>query len=83
MILCELKPFNFILLISLRANTEIYSLMKGQYINPEFEVTIKNIFLPNSMFINGLVINLNNVTNCSITQKGSWIEKMLIVRDLY
>ena len=55
-----------------RARNEIYSLMNDQDIYRNFktpiEDSIENMGLPNSMFINGIVVNLENASGCQIKE---------------
>ena len=57
----------------LRATNEIYSLMNDQDVNLNFKSSIEDMALPNSMFINGIVVKLENVSGCQ-PKKGMMIQ---------
>ena len=52
----------------LRAKNEIYSLNENQKLDRYDEESIENLALPNSMFINGIVIDSENLNQCQVTE---------------
>ena len=46
--------------------------MNDRDVNLNFESSIKDLSLPNSMFINGIVVKLENLHKCQ-TEKGMMI----------
>ena len=55
-----------------RAKNELYSLINYQDQNQNFVSAIEEMAVPNSMFINGIVVNFKNVSGCQ-TNKGMMI----------
>ena len=51
-----------------RAKNDLYSLIGYQNTNQNFVSTIEEMAVPNSMFINGIVINFQNVSGCQMTE---------------
>ena len=51
-----------------RAKNEIYSLIDYQDTNQNIESAIEKMSVPNSMLINGIVVNLENVSGCEMTE---------------
>ena len=49
-----------------RAQNEIYSLI--DYQDQNFVSAIEEMAVPNSMFINGIVVNFQNVSGCQMTE---------------
>ena len=51
-----------------RTKNEIYSLIDYKDTNQYIESAIEKMALPNSMLINGIVVNLENVSGCEMTE---------------
>ena len=51
-----------------RTKNEIYSLIDYQDRNQNIESAIERMAVPNSMFINGIVVNLENLSSCEMTE---------------
>ena len=49
-----------------RAKSEIYSLIGDK--NQNFVSAIEEMAVPNSMVINGIVVNMENVSGCQMTE---------------
>ena len=50
-----------------RAKNDLYSLIGYQNTNQNFVSSIEEMAVSNSLFINGIVVNLHNVSGCQMT----------------
>ena len=60
------KNINTVLIF--RTKNEIYSLIDYQDTNQNIESAIEKMSVPNSMLINGIVVNLENLSSCEMTE---------------
>ena len=54
-----------------RLKIEIYSLDNDPVQTAIYETSITDVLLPNSMFINGIVIDLRETQACQISEQGN------------
>ena len=61
----------------LSASNEIYSLTKDINKKPTNETLKRKEALPNSLFFDGIVIELQKNSDCKITEQGKIIHKLI------